>query len=285
VVLGIARGSNCWHPRVALLRSSALVHSSRASTFSGGRITRVTGLLVLAFGIVGHATSASADAPRASCATPRLTVVVHRGGGRVVAGEYDNARRWVSHTLKTTGRSEVTIPAFEGSDAEWRGMLSCARSLYAGLPVDFVEKPPAAGDYLMMVVGGSARSLGLTRIWGYSSTGARAVVPNGVGFLFSADHPDEGRTDALCVTLTHEVGHMIGLDHSTDCTDVMSTTVECKHRDTSHRLRGFQQANRSTLASSLATWAQSRMDEETRIADDAKNKTQKTRALVNPRSK
>ena len=177
------------------------------------------------------------------------------------------------------------MPAFEGSDAEWRGMLSCARSLYAGLPVDFVEKPPATGDYLLMVVGGSSRSLGLTRIWGYSSTGAKAVVPNGVGFVFSADHPDNDRTAALCVTLTHEVGHMIGLDHSADCNDVMSTSVECKHRDYSHgRVRGFQQVNRSTLASSLATWAKGRADEETRIADDAKTKTQQTRALVSPRS-
>jgi len=236
-------------------------------------------------GYWGNNAPAAANTQYAPAAGPHLSVVVYRGGGRVVAGDYDDAKRWVSHTVQTTGRSEATIPAFEGTDAEWRAMLSCTQSQYRRLPVDFVEKPPATGDYLLVVVGGSARSLGQTRIWGLASTGVRAVVSKGVGFVFSADHRAKNRTTALCVTLTHEVGHMIGLDHSADCSDVMSTTAECKRRDSKQGgLRGFQQANWSVLASSLAAWAKGR-DPETRITDRATDKAQKTRALVVPHKK
>lgn len=216
----------------------------------------------------------------AAVSAPHLTVVVQRGGGRVVAGEYDDAKRRVSHTVQTTGRSEVTMPAFEGTDAEWRGLMSCTRSQYRGLPVDFVEQAPASGDYLLVFVGGSARNLGQTQIWGLSSAGSRAVVPHGVGFVFSADDKLDNRGLALCMTLTHEVGHMLGLDHSTDCNDVMSTAIQCKQFE--YKLRGFRPANRSILESSLASWAKAHEDPETRVTYDANSKTQKTRALARP---
>lgn len=229
-----------------------------------------------------HDNSPAANTQRAVGARPRLSVVVHRGGGRVVAGDYDDAKRWISHTLQTTGRSEATMPAFEGTEAEWRGMLSCARSQYSGLPVDFVEQPPATGDYLLVVVGGSPRDMGQQRIWGWASAGSRTVVPKGVGFVFSAAHRVKDRTIALCETLTHEVGHMIGLAHSADCDDVMSPA--CTNRDYKNgRLRRFRQATWSVLVSSLAAWTKRSKDPETRIADDANDKTQKTRALAVPR--
>lgn len=212
---------------------------------------------------------------------PHLTVVVQRGGGRVLAGDYDDAKRRISHTVQSTGRSEVVMPAFEGTDAEWRGMLSCAQSQYRGLPVELAEKPPATGDYLLVFVGGSSRNLGQSRIWGLSSAGSRAVVPNGVGFVFSADDKLSDRTLALCMTLTHEVGHMLGLDHSSDCNDVMSTSVQCKQFE--YKLRGFRPANWSILAGSLAAWTKAHADPETRVTYDANTKTQKTRALVLPR--
>ncbi|NVB84229.1 MAG: matrixin family metalloprotease [Kofleriaceae bacterium] len=206
---------------------------------------------------------------------------MHRTGGRVVAGDYDDSRRWVSHTVQTTGRKDAVMPGFEGSDAEWRGMLSCARNEYAGLPVDFVEKPPANGEYLLVFVGGSPTNMGMSRMWGWASAGSKEVVPHGVGFVFSADHKAKDRTIALCETLAHEVGHMIGLDHSTDCNDVMSTNAACRNRDYKHgRIRGFQSPNLAILASSLATWGRSAQDPTTRLADDAADKTQKVRANV-----
>lgn len=254
---------------------------------------RITGLLCVALGIVVCSRAAAssplgpsvpaANTQRARAARPRLVVVVHRAGGRVAAGDSDDARRWVSHTVKTTGRSAVTLPAFEGTDAEWRGMLSCTRAQYRGLPVDFVESPPATGDYLLAVVGGSARTIGQTKLWGLASAGSRAVVPKGVGFVFSADHRVKDRAAALCVTLTHEVGHMLGLKHSADCTDVMSTAVDCQRREAKYeRVRGFRQENWSVLGSSLAAWAKRGNDQETRIVDQTNDKAQTTRALVVP---
>jgi hypothetical protein len=207
--------------------------------------------------------------------------VVHRTGGRVVAGDYDDSRRWVSHTVQTTGRKDAVMPAFEGTDAEWRGMLACARREYAGLPVDFVETPPLNSDYLLVFVGGSPTNMGMSHMWGWASAGSKEVVPHGVGFVFSADHRAHDRTIALCETLTHEVGHMIGLDHSKDCEDVMSTNAACKNRDYKHgRTRGFQAANWKILSSSLASWSRAAADPTTRITDANADKTQKVRANV-----
>jgi hypothetical protein len=212
---------------------------------------RIARLLFLVAGLV----AGSHDA-RAAEAGRRLSIVVHRGGGRVLAGHHDDARRFVSFTLKTTGRSEVTMPAFEGTEAEWRGMLSCARSQYSGLPIDLVETPPANGEYLLVMVGGSPRNMGKTNMWGWASTGDFAVVRRGVGFVFSAEHRVKDRAIALCETLTHELGHMIGLQHSTDCNEVMDARAACTNRDYAHgRLRGFHEANRLALESSLAAWA------------------------------
>jgi hypothetical protein len=209
--------------------------------------------------------------------------VLNRGGGRVLAGDYDDARHWVSHTVQTTGRSEATIPAFEGTDAEWRAVLSCVRSEYRGLPVDFVEKPPTLGEYLLVMVGGLPAELGQVRLWGWSSTGMRAVVPNGVGFVFSAAHRAKDRTIALCETLTHEVGHMLGVAHSTDCDDVMSLNPGCKDRDyRSGRLRGFRPATWSVLVSSLAAWTKFHAHPNTLLIDNANHDSQETGALAVP---
>ncbi|NVB84228.1 MAG: hypothetical protein HOV81_37980 [Kofleriaceae bacterium] len=199
---------------------------------------------------------------------PHLPVVVHRGGGRIVAGEPDDATRWISYTLKTTGYAEATIPAFEGTDAEWVGMMSCARAQYAGLPVDLLEQPPASGDYVLMVVGGSAADMGTTGMWGWASTGEQAVVERGVGFVFSADHHPRDRTIALCESLSHEIGHLLGLAHSEDCSDLMSVSSACGNRDYEHgALRTFTETSRAILARSLAAWgAMSQLSEPERIS-------------------
>jgi len=247
-------------------------------------------LLFVVLGIVGgslhadasplrHKSPPAASTQRPLAADMHLSVVVHRGGGRVVAGAYDDAKRWVSHAVQTTGRSEATIPAFEGSEAEWRGLMSCVRSQYSGLPVDFVEEPPATGDYVLVVVGGSPRDMGLAHTWGWASAGSGDVVSEGVGFVFSAAHRAKDRTLALCETLTHEVGHLIGLNHSTDCDDVMNTGEGCTNRDyQGGTLRGFRQANRSVLASSLAAWTKHSSDPELRYASDEHHQPPKTRA-------
>jgi len=100
--------------------------------------------------------------------------------------------------------------------------------------------------------------------------------------VFSAAHRVKDRTIALCETLTHEVGHMLGLDHSADCDDVMNiTNAACNSRDyTRGSLRGFRRDNWADLASSLAAW--SRHVPDAQIASTTKDQPQTSRARVVP---
>jgi hypothetical protein len=196
-------------------------------------------------------TSVSHDARAAG--RSRLSVVVQRGGGRVTAGDWDNSSRLISRIVAEAGRAAVTMPAFEGTDAEWQAMLACVRAQYRGLPVDLVEAPPPDDAYLLLLVGGRPQALGKAGLWGLSSTGMKEVVPKGVGFVFSAEVRGNARGVPLCETVAHEVGHMIGLSHTDNCADLMSSNLACAKR-VRGQLRRFSRPSWTILTRSLAAW-------------------------------
>jgi hypothetical protein len=134
-------------------------------------------------------------------------------------------------------------------------MMACARAHYAGLPVDLVEQPPTDSDYLMMMVGGTAANMGLKDVWGWSTNGKNAVVPHGMGFVFSADHHPRDRAIALCESVSHEIGHMLGLEHGNHCGDLMNVDASCNDRGYERgAIRSFDASNWSILTHSLGAW-------------------------------
>lgn len=176
-----------------------------------------------------------------------LVVYVHGGGGHITGADYDDAPSFASGSLKHAGYSATDIAPFEGTRDEWRQMMACTRRHFAGLPVAIVDRRPASGDFLMLVVGGTAADVGKSDIWGWASTGDARVVERGVGFAFSAEHQVADRAAALCDTAAHEIGHMLGLPHSDDCRDIMSVNHGCERTT-------FLAPNRAILAASLAAW-------------------------------
>jgi hypothetical protein len=182
--------------------------------------------------------------PSAPTFTAPLQVYVTGAGGRVTAGEADNGPQWISRSLYNAGYSYADIPAYEGTAEEWRAMMTCAQNHFAGFPVQLVESVPS-GDYLTVVVGGQAAHLGHAAIWGIASMGDHAVVRHGMGFVFSQDHGVQ--RGELCATLAHEIGHLVGLDHTSDCGDLMEVPRNCTRT-------GFLERSRAALAVSLAPY-------------------------------
>lgn len=148
-----------------------------------------------------------------------VTVVLHRHGGEVWAAENDAPGSSRSGTLLRQGVPSVEIPPFQGSDQEWDALVRCVQERFDGLAVDVVDEPPASGPYTLAYVGGTPGLLGYADTVGGIAPHAGRVLEGAVLFVFQ---PEGASARSLCETAAHEVGHTLGLDHSRDCTDVMS---------------------------------------------------------------
>lgn len=159
------------------------------------------------------------DLPRTIRGGPTpVTVYLHRGGGRVVAGEDDPVQAR-SGVLRRSGVPVVDVPAFRGSDKQWRQFVGCVENHFRDFDVTVVDERPASDRYVNVMVGGSPKMLGLESTVGGVAPYTGKVLPASVVFVFQTPH----RTiRSLCDTAAHEVGHTMGLDHSRKCDDVMS---------------------------------------------------------------
>lgn len=155
----------------------------------------------------------------ASLRGPRpVTVVLRRDGGHVTAGK-DDPRRLRSGVVARSGYDWVDVAPYAGTDEQWQALVQCVQSQYDGFAVDIVDQAPATGEYVLAMVGGSSLELGFDdTVHGIAPWNGR-VIDDAVVFVFQSP-ADDGQT--LCETAAHEVGHALGLDHSRDCSDIMS---------------------------------------------------------------
>lgn len=148
-----------------------------------------------------------------------VTVVLHRHGGLVVAAPHDSPTLGLSGILQRQGVPSAQIPAFDGGDEQWAELVGCVQERFDGLAVTIVDEPPATGPYTIAYVGGTPDLLGFTDTVGGIAPHADRVLPGSVVFVFA---PPGVVTRSLCETVAHEVGHTLGLDHTRECTDIMS---------------------------------------------------------------
>lgn len=188
--------------------------------------------------------------PQASSSSSagRAVVYVHGDGGHLTAGPADDSARWVSAAIYNSGYGAADIPAFEGTSEEWAGMMRCTREYFAGLPIEITDRTPA-GSHQMVIVGGTAAHAGTVGRWGQATSVEGQYADRGIGFVFSADHNVGRRVTNLCQSLAHEIGHLLGAQHTQDCRDLMSNDRSCEHL-------GFIASTREQLATTLARWGE-----------------------------
>lgn len=147
-----------------------------------------------------------------------FTVVLHRAGGHVVPGVDDPARLH-SGVLQRQGIPALDLPGFDGDDAKWNRFVTCVQDKFADFAVDVVDIPPATGRYALAMVGGTPELFGFRPTVGGISPHESDVIEDGVLFVFQ---PERGSERSLCEIAAHEIGHVLGLDHSRLCSDLMS---------------------------------------------------------------
>lgn len=147
-----------------------------------------------------------------------VTIVLNREGGRLYAGP-DHAGIGTSSVLMRNQVAALDVPAYRISDARWRSLKQCVRSRFSGYQVTVVDQAPSSGDYMVVHFGGSPESVGYQKTTRGLAPFTGRLIRNAPVFVFTHGKPD---LTELCDTAAHEAGHAIGLDHSRQCTDLMS---------------------------------------------------------------
>lgn len=133
-----------------------------------------------------------------------------------------------------TNRSTIvgqtsTIPAFEGSAAEWSSVMTCIRTIFAPYNVNIVDVDPGNVPHFESVMGGRAQQAGMEQgVLGVSPfTTDCSVIPNSIVFTFTQSTRDAygttaGLPEELCEIAAQEIAHSFGLDHEYLASDPMT---------------------------------------------------------------
>ena len=153
-------------------------------------------------------------------------VYLHRGAITLEGGPRDDAARNVSGIMGRTGKDQARLRGYRGSDAQWKRIVSCVRETFRPFDIEFVDTRPTSGDYFMVAIGSRPADIGYRdkRVGGLAPFNGK-VIPDAVVFVFADTLGNRRR--AICNTIAEEVGHAYGLDHSYDCSDVMTYLPDC----------------------------------------------------------
>jgi hypothetical protein len=150
-----------------------------------------------------------------------VTIYLNRHGGRLTGG-WDDSASDVSSVALNVG--EVTVPKWRGGDRRWKQVTACVRERFGDFDIDVVTERPR-GDYMMVMVGGTPDILGYPDSVGGVAPYTGEVLRTAVGYVFAEGFGHD--VENTCVSILHEAGHMLGLDHEYLCEDPMSYLWGC----------------------------------------------------------
>jgi len=157
------------------------------------------------------------------------TVYLNRFGGTytVASVPTDSATNQVNTLVSADRRARTATIAPLGTQFDWPTIVACVKEHYAAINVRFVEAEPTSGPYIEAVVGGNGSELGFSASAGILGIAAAdnfcKVTESGIAFSFSGAHAGIASRDVeLCTTISHEIGHLLALEHETLATDLMS---------------------------------------------------------------
>lgn len=147
-----------------------------------------------------------------------------RDGATLTAGR-DDSTRGVSSIVAGAKKDRVTIPAFKGSDKQWKAIVGCIKDQYARFDVEIVETQPEERGYVHVVIGGSPSVVGYGKTIGGLAPYSGQPIPDPVVMVFSRALGEKLRP--ICETAAMEIAHAYGLDHVYLCKDPMSYLTGC----------------------------------------------------------
>lgn len=184
--------------------------------------------------VVGPPEPGDAGYRRPLFAAQPVTLYLNRctGGCRISPGT--RAQDSAVNNVSSIANINATVPEFPYDQATWDSVVACVRDVYLPYDVTVVTEEPTA-PHVEMVVAGRSEDIGLTRDGGTllgiaPSTGNCTLGGDWIAYTFAAAHQGIVRDplpQALCATVTHEAGHVLGLEHINNCDDPMTYREGC----------------------------------------------------------
>ena len=154
---------------------------------------------------------------------PSRVVYMERDAMQVLGGR-DDAKAQQSSLI--AAGTMTRVPKYKATNKTWQRLVSCVEDKFAAYDITVTDQRPAEGDYITVKVGGTPADIGKAgqKIGGIAPFNGLAI-PNSIVFVF--DQRGRFRTRNNCDTAAHEIGHVYGLDHTYECSDLMSYQRGC----------------------------------------------------------
>lgn len=167
-------------------------------------------------------TAQQSFAERGSDAASQLAqsrvIYLNHTGAQLQPASSNDARQ----NKSTIASKNVTIPAWQVSDAMWKDTVQCVRDVFAPFAVKIVTDDPGNVPHIQAIFGGSGTMLGLAKgVVGISPFNSTCTtIENSIVFTFTDDLPANART--VCEVMAQEIAHSYGLDHELLASDPMT---------------------------------------------------------------